>query len=238
MTWFFAFVIVALMGVVAVVATGRGGSMAETYDDRPDARVPADGPLTAQDLRQRAVLHGAARLPDVGGRRAARPARGRAGRRGGGRPGGGGPARATGGRVAVRALIRREIVLDVPADTAWDYVTDWPRQGEWVPHTRVEHVDPAHPAVGVGGRLRAWSGLGPVGFWDTMTITSWERQRRRRRPLRGAAHRQGGAGRGRVRGGLRGRATQPVRLVGDGGAAASGRSARSASGWRDRSWSG
>jgi DivIVA domain-containing protein len=51
MTWFFAFVIVALMGVVAVVASGRGGSMAETYDDRPDSRVQADGPLTAADLR-------------------------------------------------------------------------------------------------------------------------------------------------------------------------------------------
>ena len=75
----------------------------------------------------------------------------------------------------MRALIRREVPLDVPASAAWDYVTDWPAQSEWVPHTRVEHVDPAAPAVGVGGRLRAWSGLGPVGFWDTMTITSWER---------------------------------------------------------------
>ena len=52
MTWFFAFVIVALMGVIAVVATGRGGSVAEVYDDRPDSRVQADGPLTAQDLRR------------------------------------------------------------------------------------------------------------------------------------------------------------------------------------------
>ena len=52
MTWFFALVIVALMGVIAVVATGRGGSMAEVYDDRPDSRVQADGPLTAQDLRR------------------------------------------------------------------------------------------------------------------------------------------------------------------------------------------
>ena len=52
MTWFFAFVIVALMGVVAVVATGRGGSLGETFDDRPDSRVQADGPLTAQDLRR------------------------------------------------------------------------------------------------------------------------------------------------------------------------------------------
>jgi DivIVA domain-containing protein len=52
MTWFFAFLIVAVMGAVAVVASGRGGSMAETYDDRPDSRVQADGPLTAADLRR------------------------------------------------------------------------------------------------------------------------------------------------------------------------------------------
>ena len=52
MTWFFAFLIVIVMGVVAVVASGRGGSMAETYDDRPDSRVQADGPLTAADLRK------------------------------------------------------------------------------------------------------------------------------------------------------------------------------------------
>ena len=52
MMWFFAFLIVAVMGVVAVVAAGRGGSMAEVYDDRPDARVQADGPLTPADLRR------------------------------------------------------------------------------------------------------------------------------------------------------------------------------------------
>lgn len=52
MTWFFAVLIVALMGVIAVVAAGRGGSMAEVYDDRPDSRVQAEGPLTATDLRR------------------------------------------------------------------------------------------------------------------------------------------------------------------------------------------
>lgn len=52
MTWFFAFLIVALLGVVAVVAAGRGGAMAEVYDDRPDSRVQADGPLTAEDVRR------------------------------------------------------------------------------------------------------------------------------------------------------------------------------------------
>ena len=52
MTLFFAVIIVAVMGGVAVVAAGHGAVMAETYDDRPDARVPADGPLTSADLRR------------------------------------------------------------------------------------------------------------------------------------------------------------------------------------------
>ena len=52
MTLFFVILIVLVMGAVAVVASGRGGSMAEVYDDRPDARVQADGPLSATDLRQ------------------------------------------------------------------------------------------------------------------------------------------------------------------------------------------
>jgi DivIVA domain-containing protein len=52
MTWFFAIVLVALLGAVAVVAAGRGGEMAPTYDDRPDARIPADRPLSAEDLRE------------------------------------------------------------------------------------------------------------------------------------------------------------------------------------------
>ena len=50
--WFFAVLIVLLIGAVAVVAAGSGGTMSEEYDDRPDVRVQADGPLTAQDLRE------------------------------------------------------------------------------------------------------------------------------------------------------------------------------------------
>lgn len=51
MMWLFAVLIVLLMGGIAVVAAGGGDSMAEEYDDRPDVRVQADGPLTAADLR-------------------------------------------------------------------------------------------------------------------------------------------------------------------------------------------
>ena len=52
MTWFFAVIVVVVMGGIAVVAAGAGGSMAESFDDRPDARVPVEGPLTASDLRR------------------------------------------------------------------------------------------------------------------------------------------------------------------------------------------
>jgi DivIVA domain-containing protein len=50
MVWFFSIVIVGVLGAVAVVASGRGGTMAEVFDDRPDSRVQADGPLTSADI--------------------------------------------------------------------------------------------------------------------------------------------------------------------------------------------
>jgi DivIVA domain-containing protein len=51
MMWLFAVLVVLVMGGVALVASGRGGSMAPAYDDRPDLALPADRPLRAQDLR-------------------------------------------------------------------------------------------------------------------------------------------------------------------------------------------
>jgi DivIVA domain-containing protein len=51
-TWLFAILIVLALGGIAVVAAGRGTPMTEVYDDRPDATVPADGPLAGEDLRR------------------------------------------------------------------------------------------------------------------------------------------------------------------------------------------
>src|SRR4051794_23252496 len=48
--WFFALIVVLLIGAVAVVASGRWGAMSETYDDRPDVLVPARHALTADDI--------------------------------------------------------------------------------------------------------------------------------------------------------------------------------------------
>ena len=72
----------------------------------------------------------------------------------------------------MRVRLQRWVDVEASAPVVWDYVTDWPRQEEWVPLTRVERVD---AAADVGGRFRAWTGLGRVGFWDPMTITAWER---------------------------------------------------------------
>ncbi len=52
MTWVLAVLAVLVLGAVAVVAAGRGRPMSGAYDDRPDARVPADRPLRAEDLRR------------------------------------------------------------------------------------------------------------------------------------------------------------------------------------------
>src|SRR5215217_8224457 len=52
MMWFFAVLVVLVMGGVAALASGRGAPMSEAYDDRPDALVPREGPLVGQDVRQ------------------------------------------------------------------------------------------------------------------------------------------------------------------------------------------
>jgi DivIVA domain-containing protein len=50
--WFFAILIVLALGAIAVVAAGRGAPMEPSYDDSPDSLVPADGPVSADDLRR------------------------------------------------------------------------------------------------------------------------------------------------------------------------------------------
>lgn len=66
-------------------------------------------------------------------------------------------------RVAVHASAD----VAAPAWRVWDVLVDWPRHGEWVPFTRAEG------GAGEGERLEAWTGVGPVGFLDTMVITEW-----------------------------------------------------------------
>ena len=50
--WFFAILVVLVMGGVAALAAGRGAPMSEAYDDRVDALVPSDRLLAADDIRR------------------------------------------------------------------------------------------------------------------------------------------------------------------------------------------
>ncbi|HEX4787818.1 MAG TPA: SRPBCC family protein [Actinospica sp.] len=69
------------------------------------------------------------------------------------------------GRVAVAVRVR------APAQAVWEAVTDWPAQGDWMPATHVRPV--GGDGRGVGGRIEAFTGIGRLGFLDTMVVTEW-----------------------------------------------------------------
>ena len=68
-----------------------------------------------------------------------------------------------------------EIVLEVevaaPVERTWAAATDWDRQGEWMLGTRVRGTE--QRGRGVGGGIRASTGVGPFRVVDTMEITGW-----------------------------------------------------------------
>jgi carbon monoxide dehydrogenase subunit G len=70
--------------------------------------------------------------------------------------------------VGTRVEVTARITVPVPPDRAWQAVVDWPAQGRWMLATRVRG------GHGLGARVIARTGLGPVGFTDTMEITQWE----------------------------------------------------------------
>jgi len=76
----------------------------------------------------------------------------------------------------VSAHIAVDVVVDAPPEAVWTAVTDWPRQSEWMLGTKVWSTD--QDGVGVGGGIEAFTGVGRVGFLDTMVITEWDPPRR------------------------------------------------------------
>lgn len=66
--------------------------------------------------------------------------------------------------VSVDAHARPEQVFSV--------LTDWSRHEEWMVLTRARVT--AGNGRGAGSRLEAFTGVGPLGFLDTMEITGWD----------------------------------------------------------------
>ena len=66
------------------------------------------------------------------------------------------------------------LTVDVaaPARDTWAGATDWANQGAWMLGTTVRPT--RLDGQGVGGAIEAFTGVGRIGFLDTMEITVWE----------------------------------------------------------------
>jgi hypothetical protein len=68
--------------------------------------------------------------------------------------------------------VMAEATVDASAEQVFEVLTDWERHAEWMPFTR------AQGGHEVGASLEGWTGVGPLGFLDTMVITEWRPGRR------------------------------------------------------------
>jgi hypothetical protein len=68
------------------------------------------------------------------------------------------------------------VEVAAPAERVFAAMTDWPGQGRWMVGTGVSALSP--PGHGAGAELEAFTGVGRLGFLDTMTVTTWDPPRR------------------------------------------------------------
>ena len=64
------------------------------------------------------------------------------------------------------------VEVDAPAQRLWDTVVDWDTQSEWM------FLTTACGGHGAGATVEGFTGVGRIGFLDTMVITRWEPPRR------------------------------------------------------------
>lgn len=74
------------------------------------------------------------------------------------------------------STVELRIHVRAPADLVFAGATDWDAQSRWMLGTRVWATD--RDGAGVGGGVAAFTGIGRLGFLDTMQITVWEPPRR------------------------------------------------------------
>jgi carbon monoxide dehydrogenase subunit G len=73
----------------------------------------------------------------------------------------------------MRGLLQVDVEVDAPAEATWPVLTDWDRQHEWALLTRTRGIGPTGGHA-VGEQVHAVTGLGPLGFLDSMVITRWD----------------------------------------------------------------
>jgi hypothetical protein len=61
--------------------------------------------------------------------------------------------------------------IDASVERTWAVVTDWERQGEWMPMTEVRVS--ADTPMGIGAKISARSGIGVASIVDPMVVDVW-----------------------------------------------------------------
>ncbi|MDQ2782505.1 MAG: SRPBCC family protein [Actinomycetota bacterium] len=69
------------------------------------------------------------------------------------------------------SAVQIERTVPTPVDRVWATLTDFAAYGDWIPLTAMR-VDAAPKRVGWG--FAGKTGLGPVGFLDSMLVTRWQ----------------------------------------------------------------
>jgi Polyketide cyclase / dehydrase and lipid transport len=69
-----------------------------------------------------------------------------------------------------------DVLVDAPPAAVWAAITDWDRQSEWMLGTTVRARGRGGDGRGhgVGAGVEAFTGVGRLGFLDTMVITLWD----------------------------------------------------------------
>jgi hypothetical protein len=74
--------------------------------------------------------------------------------------------------MAATLRIAAGVSVEASAEQVWDLAVDWSRQHEWIWATRTEG------GHGEGAVVTGWTGVGPLGFSDSMVVTEWDPPRR------------------------------------------------------------
>jgi hypothetical protein len=69
--------------------------------------------------------------------------------------------------------VQASVDVDASVERTWAVVTDWARQGAWIPFTTVAIVDPDIPD-GPGKQLIARTGFGRAAIVDPMEVNVWQ----------------------------------------------------------------
>jgi carbon monoxide dehydrogenase subunit G len=74
--------------------------------------------------------------------------------------------------MSAQLEVTSRVLVPAEAERVWQVAMDWSRQREWMWGTQVRG------GTGIGAEVVARTGIGPVGFADTMVITEWDPPRR------------------------------------------------------------